>query len=244
MKHRRKRLLIVAVTVALFVPAAAFADIVFDPSNFAEAVLQVTDDVQLVEQFQQEVQNQLAMLHSWGYTQLAGIMQSMNVWQQVFGTQGATYTSADPGNTLDSQYPATSGDYSNVTDASIAAMRQSWDEEERQVLIENRTVQNETYLDLAPTAQRIGQYVEHSNSASGITAATQAGNEELATLVAQIQSLQAQEITDARAEVERKAQEQAEEAYGDQQCQAVRAGWDSPQQPATSLVDAFPGANQ
>ena len=72
----------------------------------------------------------------------------------------------------------------------------------------------------------------------------QAGNEEVASLVAQLQSLQAQEITDARAEVERKAQEQAEEAYGDQQCQAVRAGWDNPQQPTTSLVDAFPAANQ
>jgi hypothetical protein len=44
--------------------------------------------------------------------------------------------------------------------------------------------------------------------------------------------------------VERKAQEQAEEAYGDQQCQAVRGGWDNPQQPTTSLVDAFPAANQ
>ena len=72
----------------------------------------------------------------------------------------------------------------------------------------------------------------------------QAGNEEVATLVAQLQSLQAQEITDARAEVERDAQEQAEQAYAEQQRQAVRGDWANPQQPSTSLVNVFPLANQ
>ena len=77
-------------------------------------------------------------------------------------------------------------------------MQSGWDQEERSVLVENRTVQNQTYLNLQPTAQRIQSYVEHSNSASGATSAMQAGNEEVATLVAQLQTLQAQEITDAR----------------------------------------------
>ena len=57
----------------VLLPAAGFADIVFDPSNFAEAVLQVTDDIQLVEQFQQEVQNGIAMVKSWNFTQLPEI---------------------------------------------------------------------------------------------------------------------------------------------------------------------------
>lgn len=240
----KKRLLVVAATAALFVPAAAFADVVFDPTNFVEAVEQVAQEVQLVEQFKQQIQNQLAMLQNWGFTQLPGIVQSMNVWQQVFGQAGTTYPSTDPGTTLNTQYPADPGTYANTSDTAIADMRTGWDQEERNVLIENRMVQNDTYRDLQPTAQRIQAYVEKSNAAPGPTAATQAGNEELATLVAQLQSLQAQEISDARGDVERDAQDQAEQAYAEQQRQAVRGDWNNPQQPSTSVVDAFPTANQ
>jgi P-type conjugative transfer protein TrbJ len=131
-----------------------------------------------------------------------------------------------------------------MTDASYQSMQSGWDQNARNVLIENRTVQNQTYLNLKPTAERIQSYVEHSNSASGATAAMQAGNEEVATLVAQVQTLQAQEITDARAEVERNARDQAEQAYTDQQRQAVRGDWSNPQRPTRSMVKAFPMANQ
>ena len=244
MTRLKKRILIAGAAAILVLPAATFADIVFDPTNFAEAVLQVADDVQMVDQPYQEVTNEVAMLKSWNFTQLPGILQSMNVWQQVFGQAGSTYTSTDPGGTLNSQYPSDPNNYANMTDASYQSMQTGWDQEERSVLIENRTVQNQTYLNLQPTAQRIQSYVEHSNSASGATSAMQAGNEEVATLVAQLQALQAQEITDARAEVERDAQAQAEQAYALQQQQAVRGNWANPAQPTSSVVDAFPAANQ
>ena len=244
MTRSKKRFLIVAATAAVLVPTAAFADIVFDPTNFAEAVIQVADDVQMVDQLYQEVTNEVAMLKSWNFTQLPGILQSMNIWQQVFGQAGTTYSSTDPGTTLNSQYPSDPSNYANMTDASFQSMETGWDQEERNVLIENRTVQNQTYLNLQPTAQRIQSYVEHSNSASGATSAMQAGNEEVATLVAQLQALQAQEITDARTEVERNAQDQAEQAYALQQQQAVRGDWANPQQPTSSMSNAFPMAGQ
>jgi P-type conjugative transfer protein TrbJ len=244
MTRSKKRFLIFGATAALLVPTAAFADIVFDPTNFAEAVIQVADDVQMVDQLYQEVTNEVAMLKSWNFTQLPGILQSMNIWQQVFGQAGTTYSSTDPGSTLNSQYPSDPSNYANMTDASFQSMETGWDQEERNVLIENRTVQNQTYLNLQPTAQRIQSYVEHSNSASGATSAMQAGNEEVATLVAQLQALQAQEITDARAEVERNAQDQAEQAYALQQQQAVRGDWANPQQPTSSMSNAFPLAGQ
>jgi P-type conjugative transfer protein TrbJ len=242
MTRSKKRILIVAATTLLFLPVAARADIVFDPTNFVEAVLEVADDVEMVDQLYQEVTNGVAMVKSWNFTQLPGVLQNMNVWQQVFS--GTTYSSTDPGNTLNSQYPSDSGSYASMTDASYRSMQSGWNQDARNVLIENRTVQNQTYLNLQPTAQRIQSYVEHSNSASGATAAMQAGNEEVATLVAQVQTLQAQEITDARAEVERNARDQAEQAYADQQRQAVRGDWSNPQQPAGSMVNAFPMANQ
>lgn len=244
MTRSKKRILIAVATGGLSVPAAAFAGIVFDPTNFVQAVEQVTQQVRLVEQFKQQIENQRAMLQSWGYSQLAGILQNMEIWQQVFGQADGTYSSTNPGTTLDEQYPADPDSYIGMSDATIQTLRNEWDQAERNNLIENRTVQNQTYLNLAPTAERIGQYVERSNAAPGVTAAVQAGNEELATLVAQLQTLQAQEITDARAEVERDARAQAEEAYGEQQRQAVRAGWDNPRPPNTALVNAFPLAGQ
>jgi P-type conjugative transfer protein TrbJ len=244
MTRSKKRILIVVATTLLFLPVAARADIVFDPTNFVEAVLEVADDVEMVDQLYQEVTNGVAMVKSWNFTQLPGLLQNMNVWQQVFGQAGSTYSSTDPGNSLNSQYPSGPTSYASMTDSGYQTMQSGWDQEERNVLIENRTVQNQTYLNLQPTAQRIQSYVEHSNSASGATAAMQAGNEEVATLVAQIQTLQAQEITDARAEVERKARDQAEQAYADQQRQAVRGDWSNPQQPTGSMVKAFPMANQ
>jgi P-type conjugative transfer protein TrbJ len=242
MTRSKKRILIVAATTLLFLPVAAHADLVFDPTNFVEAVLEVADDVEMVDQLYQEVTNGVAMVKSWNFTQLPGLLQNMNVWQQVFS--GTTYSSTDPSNSLNSQYPSDPGSYASMTDASYQSMQSGWDQEERSVLVENRTVQNQTYLNLQPTAQRIQSYVEHSNSASGATAAMQAGNEEVATLVAQIQTLQAQEITDARAEVERDAQRQAEQAYAEQQRQAVRGDWSNPQQPTGSLSNAFPLAGQ
>ena len=65
-----------------------------------------------------------------------------------------------------------------------------------------------------------------------------------ATLVAQLQAMQAQEITDARREVERDAQDQAEQAYGEQQRQAVRGDWSNPQPPSSSMANAFSSTNQ
>jgi P-type conjugative transfer protein TrbJ len=239
MSRLKKKLIIAAAAASLFAPAAGFADIVFDPANFVEAVAQVTEAVQLVEQFKQQVTNQLAMLKSLGFSQLGGILQSMDVWQQVFGQAGGAYSTTDPGTALDRQYPPDPGAYAGVSDSSIEAMQNRWDQEARQILIENRTVQNQTVLSLGPTAERINQYVEHSNSASGVTAVMQAGNEELATLVAQLQALQSQEVTDARGEVERDAKAQAEEAYAEQQRQAVRAGWANPAPPTLGLADAF-----
>lgn len=244
MSRFKKQVLIGAVAAAILVPSFARAEIVFDPANFVEAVLQVTDDIRLVEQFKEEVQNELAMLKSWNFSDLPGILQSMSVWQQVFSQAGPTYSSSNPGPAINSQYPDDPNSYANMTDANYQSMENGWDQEERSILVENRTVQNETYLNLQPTAQRIQDDVDHSNSASGATAAMQAGNEEVGTLVAQLQSLQAQEITDARGEVERKAQEQAEEAYAQEQRQAVRGDWASPQQPSSSLVSAFPLADQ
>jgi conjugal transfer/entry exclusion protein len=57
MKRSRKQFIIFAAAAALALPTAALAEIVFDPTNFAEAVDAVEQDAQLVTQFQQQIQN-------------------------------------------------------------------------------------------------------------------------------------------------------------------------------------------
>jgi hypothetical protein len=141
MKRFTKRLLVsvtAAASAALFVPAAGYADIVFDPTNFAEAVAQVAQDIQLVEQFRQQVQNQLAMLKGWDFTQLGGILQSMDVWQQVLGQPDGGYSITDPGTPLNQDYPSDPGSYAGTADASLQAMQARWDQEARRNLVENR----------------------------------------------------------------------------------------------------------
>ncbi|HXE53557.1 MAG TPA: hypothetical protein VN541_11100 [Tepidisphaeraceae bacterium] len=248
MTHRAKRSLILSVGLAgaaAMVPAAGYAmEVVFDPANFAKDIEQVAQDVQMVQQLRQQVQNQRQMLRGWGFSGLQGIMRSMGQWQQVFGGQSGPYGATDPGPNLSRQYPIDPGSYAGKSDGEVQRMRDEWNQEDRNVLVENRTVQDHVYLDLDPTAQRMGQYVENSNSAPGTTAAVQAGNEELATLVTQLQSLQAQEISEGRTDVERAAQDQSEAAYGEAQRQAVRGDWAQPQPPTGTMDNPFPLAAQ
>ncbi len=155
MNRSKKRILIVGVASLMLLPAAAHADIVFDPTNFVEAVLQVESDIQMVDNLYQEVTNDVAMVKGWNFTQLPGLLQNMDVWQQVFGQAGTTYSSTDPASALNTMFPSDLTNFANTTDTAIASMRSGWDQEERSVLVENRTVQNQTYLNLQPTAQRI-----------------------------------------------------------------------------------------
>jgi P-type conjugative transfer protein TrbJ len=118
-------------------------------------------------------------------------------------------------------------------------MRGQWQQSQRDAVVENRTVQNHVEQDLQPTAQRMQAYVEKSNAAPGPTAAVQAGNEELATVVAQVQALQALEITSARTDAQVEAQEQAERAYHEAEAQKVMANFYNPPKPTGQVSGYF-----
>jgi conjugal transfer/entry exclusion protein len=238
MKNLKRKLIFSAAAIGLL-PAATFAvDLVFDPTNFIQIVEEVAQDVKLVEQAAEQIKNQGQMLKSWGYSQLDGIRQQMNGWEIVL-TPGI-YSSSDAGAQFNANYPLDPTHYDGMTDLAISNQRNQWDAQERAALVENRTVQNQTYQNIAVTATRIANDLEQSNHAPGMTAAVQAGNEEIASLIAQLQTLTGQEITDARTEAEREAREQAEDAYATQQVNAVRAGWNNSTTPVTGLADVFP----
>jgi P-type conjugative transfer protein TrbJ len=243
---KRRSIPIAAVLAALIaaIPLSAYGtDIVFDPTNYAKAVEQLQQDVQMVTQLRTQVENQLKMLQNWGYSQLASIMGSMNRWQGALNESRAIYASPAPAEQLQVLFPSTPESYAEKTDGQMSQVRREWAERGRSALVENRAVQNQVEQDLAPTAQRIEQYVEKSNAAPGVTAAVQAGNEELATVVAQIQALQALEITDGRTDAELQAQLQAEDAYGIAEGRKTLQGMYQHSKSQTPVTNMFPHEN-
>jgi P-type conjugative transfer protein TrbJ len=212
----------------LSIAGAASADVVFDPSNFAQNVEQVAHQVEVLRQMEQQIQNQLQMLQHWEFTRLGDLIGGMQRIGQVLRDAGDVYTSGDPAGQLNEQYPRDPRDYQSTTHDDWIAQRLAWEQRQRDSLAENRTVQNRVYGELDPTRTRVAEYVEQSNAAPGATAAVQASNELTATLVAQLQAMQAMEVTDARGDAEREAQDQAEAAYHEQRRQAVMEDWMAP----------------
>jgi P-type conjugative transfer protein TrbJ len=242
---KRLRPLVVAAVLAAVPLTAMGTTIVFDPTNYAKAVEQLRQDVQMVTELRTQIQNQLQMIQNWGFSQLTSILQSMDGLRSVFDDARDVYASvSSPVEQLKTLFPESPATFATMAESQVADLRQQWQERGRAALVENRNVQNQVQQDLAPTADRIQQYVEKSNAAPGVTAAVQAGNEELATVVAQVQALQALEITDGRTDAELQAQLQAEDAYGIAEGQKVLQGMGNHSKSTNRVQNPFALANE
>jgi P-type conjugative transfer protein TrbJ len=206
---------VVAVTLAIATRAGAGGYPVFDASNVAQAIKQVQNGLQQIEQLRTQIQNQEKMLQGWQFTRIDGTLRRFDAVRGELDRTGSIYRQLDPRRALDQSYPTTF-DAQLFSTGSTDPIRDQWVARERSTLEENRRVQNAVYADLAPTRQRVGEYVDRSNAAPGMTAAVQANNELTATLIQQVQALQTLEITRARAEVESEARRQSEEEYARQ----------------------------
>nr|AQQ74851.1 hypothetical protein [uncultured bacterium] len=226
----RKRMIawIASGVAGLAIAGTASADIVFDPSNFAQNVEQVAHQIEVLRQMEQQIQNQLQMLQHWEFTRIGDLIGGMQKIGQVLRDAGDIYTSSNPEGQLDEQYPPNPRDYQDTTHDDWVAQRLAWEQRQRDSLAENRTAQNRVYGELDPTRTRVAEYVEHSNAAPGVTAAVQASNELTATLVAQLQAILTMEVSDARGDAEREAQDQADAAYHEQRKQEVMQDWTAP----------------
>jgi len=202
--------------------------VVIDPTNLASNLQQVAQDVQLLAQMEQQVQNQLRMLERWNFTHLDQILAEMTRLDGIFEDAGSIYEDRDAEGALERQYPTSYGDDARQ---QHEALEPQWEQRHRDVLVENRRMQNEIAQNVESVRERVAEYVEHSNAAPGVTAAMQAGNEVAATLTAQLQALQALEVTEARAESEQYAREQSEDAYAAQRRAWVMRDWQAPADP-------------
>ena len=213
-----KQIALLSTAIVLAATSGAWAGgyPVFDILNFAEAVKQVANQVETVQKLAAQIENQKQMLQGWGYSQIDDLRRRMDAVRGELQRAGTVYTGRDPGTRLDARFPTTF-DTNDLATNRVAALRDDWLAAQRQVLVENRRVQNAVYGDLASTQTRVTNYVARSNAAPGMTAAVQANNELTATLIGQVQAMQTMEITRARAEVEAEARRQSEEEFARQQ---------------------------
>jgi P-type conjugative transfer protein TrbJ len=198
-----------------FVPSARGAYPVLDVSNLAQAIEMVRHQVETVERLQAQIEQQKLMLQHWDFTQLDDVLQRMDALRDQLEQAGNIYTRPDPTPIFNRQFPTTF-DESELSVNPVNSLREAWAESYRQTLVENRRVQNTVYTDLGATRLRVDAYIQQSNSAPGVTATVQAGNELTATLIQQVQALQTLEISQARAQVEQEARRQSEEEYSRQ----------------------------
>jgi len=209
-------------------------DIVLDPANLVEHVLQVAQLAEQITAVVEQVENEVKELAHLNLNSVPNIAGSVSGVEGQL--QSSLYNTPSPASQLDTRYPA---DMSNATWAQYQSDQTTWTDDQRQSLVENRQIQNQVYQDMDTTTQQIQDVVDASNSASGETSAIQAHNDLLAVASGEIAKLQALRIARSRLRTEKLAQEQSEASYAAAERQRVRDGWDNPAPPTETVVDPF-----
>jgi P-type conjugative transfer protein TrbJ len=236
-RHKVVLLLAASAAMLLLAPRRAQAflfDIVLDPVNLIEHVLQV---VQLGEQINavvQDVENQVKQLEH------LNLSITPNVSAIVDGVKGqldsTLYSTSDPSGQLAARYPA---DMTNITWDQVQSDESTWTANERQALTENRQLQNQVYRYMDTTKQQVQGIVDASNSASGETSAIQAHNDLLAVASAEMAKLQSLKLARSRLKTETLAREESEAGFAAAEQTRVRAGWANPTPPTMTVADPF-----
>jgi conjugal transfer/entry exclusion protein len=233
-KHRTSILILAAVVVSALSSLASAQVTVFDPFNYKVNKEQVRRHWEVIERLDKQIENQLLILENWEFTRLAPMLEAMKFVRAPLDDAAEIFGDTDLNGALEAQYPIDPAAYANRDATDMAELRRAWLASQRASVALARTVQNRVYSEMEPTQTRIDEYVAQSNVAPGPTAATQAGNEIIATLIAQLQAVHAREIADTRAELEREAEAQAEEAFARQRREHLMRDWNRPHNRAPS----------
>jgi P-type conjugative transfer protein TrbJ len=185
---------------------------VIDPSAIAQAIKQVSQQLQQIQQLQAQLTNQAAMLRKLG-SNVTGPLQTITAQatQLLQQAQGIGYNSQNLSQQYQQLYPA------NMQGMSFAQITQAfanWQTNSRQTLQQAMATQNQIVQAQPTTASAVNGAVAASQGAAGQTAAIQATNQLLAALSTQLTQLQNILITQGRAEQTAAAQAQAAQAAG------------------------------
>ena len=225
---RRSIALIVLIVGSLLTAPATQAQLVVnDPANVAVNIDQLVQHLQLIRRVEAQIRNQILMLQNWEFTRLEQIIAEMDRIADVL-EQSQVYAMDSPRQRLDQLYPIDEAGIRQDASREVGEIRSAWAQQHREALLQARLAQNRAYESMPRTAERIREYLEQSSTSPGPTAAVQAGNEILATVVGQVQTLETLEMTAHREALEREAARQAEAARTRLYREEVMADW--PQQ--------------
>lgn len=193
----------------LFLPQresrAQFA--VFDASNLASNIMQVTHAVTQITNQAQQIQHQIQMLKNIDLDSLAEVEQAMGAVQDMIRTsERIRYEASSIDDRFKDMFP---DQWEGVTREQIEELRGQWAEQNRHAVLESMRAQDTVVESMPDTTDRIRQVLGASNSASGQKAATQANTQMLGTISTQLQELQAIHIAAQRAEATRQAERDA-----------------------------------
>ncbi len=192
---------------------------VIDPSAIAQAIKQVSQQLQQIQQLQAQLTNQAAMLQKLG-TNVTGPLQTITAQatQLLQQAQGIGYNSQNLSQQYQQLYPA---NMQGMSFAQITQALTNWQTNSRQTLQQAMATQNQIVQAQPATASAVNGAVAASQGAAGQTAAIQATNQLLAALSSQLTELQNILITQGRAEQTAAAQAQAAETAGTAEHQRV-----------------------
>lgn len=195
---------------------------VIDPAAIAQAVRQVSQQLQQIKQLESQLTNEAAMLQKVG-TDVTGPLQTITsqATQLLQQAQGIGYASQNLAQQYQQVYPA---NMQGMTFAQISQALTTWQAGSRQTLQEAMATQNQIVQAQPITASAVSGAVAASQGAAGQTAAIQATNQLLAALSTQLTQLQTILITQGRASQTAESQAQAAQAAGAAEHQRVFHG--------------------
>ena len=204
---------------------------VIDPTAIAQAIKQVSQQLQQIQQLKAQLTNQAAMLQKLG-TDVTGPLQSITsqATQLLQQAQGIGYNGSNLAQQYQQLYPA---NMQGMSFAQISQALSSWQTNSRQTLQEAMATQSQIVQAQPATASAVNGAVAASQGAAGQTAAIQATNQLLAALSTQLTQLQTILITQGRAAQTAEAQAQATRAAGAAESQRY---WNL-QKPASRVKD-------
>lgn len=227
-----------AMAFAAVAAAAGNADamIVYDPSAVAQAVKQVQQGVEELEQLKSQLQAQMNMLQSIG-TNSASVLPSINsqLGSILSSASGIGYTATDVQSLLSSVYPNASA-IQGLSPSDLTNALQAW-HSATDASLQTALRTQQQVAQAQPTTQAAVQgALAASQSAPGQTSAIQATNQLLATVSTQLAQLQAILTTQARAVELAQQQQQSDSAAAESTAESIGTAVNGGAGPASSGV--------
>ena len=212
---------------------------VIDAANLEQNLLQVTHALTQIEQLVEQIQNQASMLAALPLSTTEEVHLAMAwVERTLVISRRIDYLTFDLERRFETLYPE---DFSGIDRHHFGVLRARWEQQNRWAVLEAMRVQASAVEAMPTDRDRIARIMNASNIAEGQTAAIQANTQLMATLSEQNQQLQALQISAARMEVAREAQQAATlDYYRRRQADLYRDKNAVPQR--VRVIDPFPHA--